>query len=629
MWRVELVASAFLSVFLCYLLFKRRTDVFFSLYDEELKFIVYPILALIFYGLLSAVWAASWKSAVHHSLVWSEYLIFFLIVRHLIAQAEGFKALTITITIALVALSVPVIAEYCSFLIFGGANLLGIKHAKYGEQVNTIIPLIFVGIVRLNGRRFWLGVLAVAVMWLLIFCSLGRINFFLFCLGITATAFLIFFFKRYRRYRLKAVFICGAILIAPFLLHISSLFSANAEIPIINRVTDEAGISSSNNFRKLGAAVAIEMTSENPVFGIGADSFGFEFNRYRAAVASKHPDEPFLAEAENEIPERAHNELLQVSAELGIFGVLIVLWFISGIAIMAWRSLFSLGRIPLEIPAAVIGLVMFLASSLVSSYSFRLVQNGFVFFFVLAVASKQLLRSSSARNRDESNRELPIRPRLIFVTGIFACLGLLFFSALRVSSVIVSRQAESNPDISVAAGVYDTAMKLDDENPEVRRNFGMRLFREKRFEDAIPYLEEAIRIGSAPSPDFSYLATAYSLSGKNAGAEKTMARAVELYPRSVFVLTRYASLLNTSGNFGKSQAILERAYSINKPAANTWLTFINSGAREASSQAYKSSDYTQVMDLQPQSAIYAVLAEREIRFPEEKIKISINQPGSN
>ena len=144
------------------------------------------------------------------------------------------------------------------------------------------------------------------------------------------------------------------------------------------------------------------------------------------------------------------------------------------------------------------------------------------------------------------------------------------------------------------------------------------------FAEAVPYLAAAIKIGKAPSCDFSYLATAQSLAGDNVAAEQTMAAAASLYPRSAFALTRYASLLRENGRDAESATQFARAVQVNRPAANTWWAMMNKGPRAASELAFKfKDDYTEVMNLQPQSSIYAVAAERDIRFPGGELQVSI------
>lgn len=617
MWRAELAASVFLLTAL--LAYRHRlTSLTFSPSSNELRFVIAPILALIIWSGLSVAWAPSWKSALHHTLVWSEYLIFYLIVRHLLHQARNYRTVTISLMAVFAIVSIPAIVEYCAFLTFGGGSVLGLRYSRYGEQVNTLLPLAAVGVLFLKGRHFAVGLTGLALMWLLIFVSFSRINFLLFICGMSAVTAMVFIVRRLHKYRLKTIVVITVIIAAPIPLHVFSLLSTDPNIPMVKRLSDEKTIGSSNNFRKLMASVSFEMIAAHPITGVGADNFGFEFNKYRAAYVAKTPLDPNLAEAENQISERTHNEYLQIFAELGIVGILIFLWVLSGIAYMAFRA-FRLRRTVSSFAlASLIGLAMFLASSLVSSFSFRLIQNGFVFFFVLAVAAKYLFKAREV----ESDIVVQARHlKFYYVTGILACSLLICYCSVRVVSVIITTQANHATDVKEAISMYEFAARLDDENPDVRNFHGMRLFHEGQYAAAVPLLDEAIRIGRAPSPSFSYLASAQALAGDGHGAEQTFAMARKLYPQSPFVLTRYAALLKENGKAKESATQLELARKVNKAAANTWWTLMNEGPRVASDRAFQNNDHAAVMDLSPSDSLYAYIAERDVRYPKERIKL--------
>jgi Tfp pilus assembly protein PilF len=193
------------------------------------------------------------------------------------------------------------------------------------------------------------------------------------------------------------------------------------------------------------------------------------------------------------------------------------------------------------------------------------------------------------------------------------------YTSIRVASVILATRANYSQDLEQASELYRLGMALDDENPDVRSNFGMRLFQEDKFAAAVPLLAESVRIGRAQSVDFSYLASAQSLAGDNESAERTMKASTALYPRSAFVLTRHATLLRLNGKIADADVEFERALQIDRPAANTWWMMINNGSQAATDLALKSSDYKPIMDLQPQSSMYAVLEERHVRFPAERL----------
>jgi tetratricopeptide (TPR) repeat protein len=288
---------------------------------------------------------------------------------------------------------------------------------------------------------------------------------------------------------------------------------------------------------------------------------------------------------------------------------------------MTIKALTQRRRTSLNSVGALLGIGFFLANSLVSSYSFRLVQNGFVFFLVLAIAAKFLF---AAKSEEKLSSKISIsgnRLKFGYALGIAACLLLTVHCLARVTSVFYSNKAQSQIDIEKAMPDYQTAFRFDNENPTAHFACGMNLLNAKRYPEAAEQFEQAIAAQRATSVDFSYLATAQILSGDNTAAEKTIARALSLYPFSTFVRTRYATLLKANGKTEEAAEQLEIALQINKFETNTWWTMMNEGAREASLRAAQNKDFIPVHALMPEPAIYAIVTEREIRYPEEKFKI--------
>jgi tetratricopeptide (TPR) repeat protein len=87
--------------------------------------------------------------------------------------------------------------------------------------------------------------------------------------------------------------------------------------------------------------------------------------------------------------------------------------------------------------------------------------------------------------------------------------------------VAFTTKANLERDLDKAIPFYETGMWLDDENPEPRYFLGLRLMEKGRYAEAVPYLQESISIGMAPSADFSYLASAQALNEDHEGAERT------------------------------------------------------------------------------------------------------------
>jgi tetratricopeptide (TPR) repeat protein len=358
------------------------------------------------------------------------------------------------------------------------------------------------------------------------------------------------------------------------------------------------------------------MFERNPVLGVGAGNFGIEANRYRLTYSRRNPTDHILAQAETTIAERTHNEYLQILSELGIVGALIFGWLLLGACILAWRSLRNIRSVPPPALAAVLGLGLFLISSLVTSYSFRLVQNGITFFFVLAIAARLLIRGAKAE------RTLTPQPRIAFsFASAAACLTLIALCGVRVSSAYLTNRGNTTQDLAAATVFYETAMALDQNNPDAPYALGRRLIEDRRYSEAIPYLRRSIDIGRATSTDYSYLATAQTLAGDNVGSEATFGEASIMYPRSTFVLTRYSALLEVNGKHAEAELQFATAQEIDVASANAWKALITNGAKQASELAQRRDDHTAVMDLQPYQSIYAILEERGIRYPEERVKL--------
>lgn len=616
-WRAELGASLLLLGFLIWGCVNTNFKNYLANTNRpEFFAIILPCVAFIIWSLFSALYAGSIRSVLHHSLVWSVYLIFYIFARFFLNRPADNAVLVLAIAAVVWMIGLPAVFEYYTSGVSAGAGSIGVRYSKYAEMLTALFPVVAAYSLKLKGKAFWMGSGTVLLIWLFSIGTLSRAAVGLYIIGAAMMAAMIFTLRRFHHYRLKFALLLALLVTVPVLLH-STFYFGSGGVPLVERMANET-TQESNNVRPFFSRIALEMFKANPLTGVGADNFGLEFNRYRGAYASANPLDLNLAIAESEIPERAHNEFLQVAAELGVPGILILGWLIGSIAWMLVRAAKNRRKVSLSTVGALIGLLLFLASSLVTSYSFRLVQNGLAFFILLAIAARGLL---TRPEKEPAGRVLsPLAARLGFSAGLIACCLLAVFSVSRAAAVWYVYEAEAAASLDEAAPLFQRASALDDQNASIRSSHGFSLFRAGHYPQAAAQFRKAIDLGRATSIDYSYLASAQFLAGDKPAAAATLAEAARVYPFSTFVRTRYAVLLKETADTAGAAAEFDTAMKINPRQAETWRNLIEDGAAAASRRSF-TNNLLPVMDLKPKNAIYAVLAEREILHPEEKITI--------
>jgi O-antigen ligase/Flp pilus assembly protein TadD len=613
-WRPELAASLFLVCFLVWTFFRGDIPLFFRrIRREETLAIVLPCTVFIAWSFISVFFAGSSRSALHHTFVWAVYLIFYIVVRFYSNTPAETRNMGTVILAAVWIISLPAVFEYYTMVNAQDATTIGIRYSKYAEMMNTLFPLIAAFSLRSKGRAFWIGIATVVLIELLVITSLSRTAAGLYLIGFLMMAAAIFGLQRFHHYRKKFALLVLLLVAVPLLLQAPSFFASNS-VSLVDRMADQATVDSTN-VRPFFSGIALEMLKKHPVTGVGADNFGREFTRYRETYAAGHPSDPNLAIAEGEIAERAHNEFSQVGAELGIPGLVLMGWFLLGLGWLAFRAARRYRTISLPAIGALAGLALFLASSLVTSYSFRMVQNGLVFFFVLAIAVKEILpdRLNGAENRPAGAGFA----RTVLAIGLACCFALASLSILRAAGVWYGHRAAGAGSFEETSGAFDTSFRLDPENASMHAVFGLYLFQTQKFKEAAPEFGKTIDLGRATSIDYSYLASAHLLAGELDSAEKTLAEAVRIYPASTFLRTKYGALLKDLGKNDAAEEQFAKARTIDPRQAETWRNLIENGAVSASKRSFDGK-LLPVMDLKPKDAIYAVLAEREVVHPEEK-----------
>lgn len=612
-WRPELISS---FVVLALLIWGFNSQAFKNSFKDlsktELLTLVAPCAIFTVVSALSAFYAGSWRSVAHHTLVWCVYIVFYFFARHFIASSSGREAIALATAGLVWVIGLPAVIEYYTGGISGSEASIGIRYAKYAELLNALFPVFAALCFRLKGRMFWLGAATLGLMWTFVLSTTSRSAIGLYLVGALTLIAAVFIFKRFKHYRGKATILIAIMILVPALSEASSYFMPE-RMTVADRMRDTS-VQESNNVRPFFASISLEMFRSNLLTGVGADNFGAEFHKYRAQYAAANPSDTRLTIAESELPERAHNEYMQIAAELGLPGVLTFGALLAGLAWLFVTALIRRKRITLTTMAALIGILLFLVSSLVTSYSFRLVQNGLVFFVLLALAAHGLLSFKNVAAGKEKNR-FPVKAALSI--GIAACCLLASLSIVRAYAAVSAINAESTIKETGDWSGFQRAISLDKDNASAYSAYGFSLFVDGQYEASIKPQEEAIAHGRATSVDYSYLASSHLMAGNKPGAAGVLAEGIKLYPYSVFLRSRYGVLLNELGRSDEAQAQFDAAMKIDARQAITWRNLAESGPVVASKKAFD-ENLLPVMDLKPIRAIYAMVHERELTHPEEK-----------
>ncbi len=548
--------------------------------------------AFILWSCVSALWAPSFGWTLHHTLTWAVYLAVFVILLTLDRGKllTGAAAAFAVVAIILAVNAVVDIAAIQDF--FANQGVIRIRYGKFAEMVLTFTPVLCVAAWYAKGRMKLIFGSAWLAAWLLVMLSLSKGAFLA---GIAAhlvlfAACLFFARERFRRPLLRS-----AIIWLVFTVVIQAGFSMLGTIPsTTDYITGAADKTRETSlFRTFTWQVGLEMARSHPVIGVGADNFGIAFNDARAVWEQDHQSAgPEMAE--DYVVERAHNELLQILDELGVVGIALILAMAIVFVIHTVRALRHHGRLSPVFWAAAAGMTGFVASSMVSSFSFRAVQNGVVFFVLLAMAVHEIL----------PKRPSPSPVSKWKFTAVTAGILMTLFSGSKAVGEYQVYRAEQTLDLNSASSLYESALTIDPDNAQAYYYLAHRVaVQSKNYGVAAAILKEGIDRGLGVTITYSKLSTYYEGSGDMTAAKKALETSVRIFPRSVFARVRYADFLHRTGDESSAAREMEFASSVDAKQAAGWQALLRDGSVNAFLLAQKNPEVAEPNDLRPAGAV--------------------------
>ncbi len=590
-WKVELALAAFLFISLLLVLFSGTSRFVRSLSKAELIWIVLPLALFTLWSGLSCFWAASWRSAMHHTLLWGCYTIFYVLIRSVI-QDKGRLSYCLRIT----GYVVLIISAACVIEFFlsprSGFVTFVKRYYPYAEINASLLPLLLVIAINDTTRQWIRGMLLNLITWSSVVVIASRT---MFIAGISSVLMLggltTILHRRPGHLKRWLVFIGLAIGIT---LGSQALLKADQERALFQRFagTDKTNVQNAR-LRLFYWGLAVEGFKTSPIIGIGGDNYFSEYKQLREKYSAANPDNPMLEIIEELFPERAHNEYLQILCELGLVGGLLLGWLLVGIAYMFFlvvrkrASLITLG--------AFAGVSAFLISSVLSSYSFRLPANGLCFFFLLAVAASGIF----VRPSDPAHAREFRGKQLFLAVGLLVSISMIGFSAVRALSINHLTNFQNSADSDHAEQEIINAIALDPSEPMFRSYYGQHLYLLGRYDEAIPQMRLGIRDGLAGSPFYFNLLAAEMRAGHVDDAIRTFDEALRVYPRSVFLRTAYAAFLKRQDDVAAASAEYKRAFEINPGQAKSWQLAHDEGLERLALVSNTDPEFFHPMELIP------------------------------
>jgi len=311
----------------------------------------------------------------------------------------------------------------------------------------------------------------------------------------------------------------------------------------------------------------------------------------------------------------AHNEYVQMAAELGFTGLILFVLFALSAVVTLVQQLKLRGK-ALPVLGAGGAMLAFAISSGASASSFRYAAGGLVFFFAAALINR---RSSNRYRAAESQSPIQLSTRTF--RYVYLCLlplmllGVALLTA-QAAGTTLHASAETAANAVQAERFYQRSLAVYPANNSAKFSYGMWLYRKGRSAEGVHYLQSAVDQGFNNSLCFAYLAGAEASAGDSAAAEQTLARAVRIYPVSVFLIVRHAAALERNGRMEEAQAEFSRAVSIDSRKALGWRELIDNDIDAALQAAQQNKNIAMPGELSPEGAVLAIMQENEQRFPD-------------
>lgn len=319
-------------------------------------------------------------------------------------------------------------------------------------------------------------------------------------------------------------------------------------------------------------AIGMEMIKRHPWHGIGIAGWPAKYMNYRRYYL-ENPSYARLHKAETSADEYgagslAHNEYVQILAELGLVGLILFLIWAVQLGWQLWQKTWQLrGTLFSYIPiGSIAGLVAFAVSSAVSNFSFRQVPSTVVAVSLMGLGLAKVAQDEESSESKNDNRIVWLsKPALTAVLTM--ALVLTAIVTWHGYHALQSQRLQAEPDLQFSPNdpsknqawlaQYQEALEHDPYNYGAHFGCGLLLYQMKRPQEAVPHLEAAKRLGYDRPFTNVLLAFAYEQTGQlNQGVE-VLSASLASFPDSFLARYAYIEFLRKKGDLEGSRRELE------------------------------------------------------------------------
>jgi tetratricopeptide (TPR) repeat protein len=317
------------------------------------------------------------------------------------------------------------------------------------------------------------------------------------------------------------------------------------------------------NTRLLHWRTTIEMIKESPVFGLGIGSYKMNYLDYQARVLDKNP---YYIEYSGKAGE-AHNEYLQMWAEVGVVGLGIFLSFIFIFYYQFWKYFQQEKKIQKVIVAwgFILGINAFLIHSLLA-FPLHVPALGSTFFVLLGLGTVYI-HGFKLWEVKKPLKKLHFTSR-VFLTGLILIVMLISMNILVIKPYVAElyyfagMRHNVSHHYSKSLPIFQYAAELDPYNGRNLHALGVTYFHLQKIPEAIDALQRA-KAYMADVNTFRILGTIYLQAGENERAEEELKRAIYLDPTYIQAYNELASLYVPQNEYEKAIEQWERAIELN------------------------------------------------------------------